>query len=82
MDIRENFHNKLQSIREAAEQLDERKGLKGWRKKKLFGKDPLGAVTRRAVDRMKVMPQNQKEKEQNAKSSKILGWAADRSEDY
>lgn len=64
--------------RDAKKQLDE---LTGYRKPRLFGKDPLAAVSKRAVDRMKVKPKNEKEKAQNAKSSKVMRWVADRVED-
>lgn len=58
---------------EEVEELDE---LTGYRKKKLFGKDPLVAVANRAIDRMKLPPNgpgklSPKELESNKKNSKV-----------
>lgn len=72
------IHNKLDE-----EQLDE---LRGYRKKKLFGKDPLVAVANRAINRMKLPPNDGKklspeELASNKKYRKVSQMAFDRMPD-
>lgn len=82
MTIKERFYANLDLIREEAEQLDE---LRGYRKKKLFGKDPLVAVANRAINRMKLPPHKGKlspeELKSNRKNRKVSQMAFDRMPD-
>lgn len=71
------------AIREEVESLDE---LTGYKKKKLFGKDPLTAVANRAINRMKLPPNDggklsPKDRASNEKNRKVSQMAFDRMEE-
>ena len=74
-------HRKM-ALGEEVEQIDELTG----KKKKLFGKDPLSAVANRAIDRMKLPPNDgsklsPEERASNEKNTKVARRAFERMEE-